>query len=73
MSGKACRSSTYQGYFAEFGGAYGVAGAGFDVGLTDTGGAIPLPNGFSGVNEAGVAPSLGGMFNASLCYYIPLQ
>jgi len=78
MNSKSCRSSTYAGYFAEFGytGAY-VAG-GVDWGLTETAWKIPglgigLPNGLSGVKEVGIGPAVGAGLKGTLCYYIPLQ
>jgi hypothetical protein len=78
MNGKACRSKSYEGYFAEFGYTAAFTSGGFDLGLTETDRKIPLlgiglPNGMSGVNEMGGGPGLGAGAKATLCYYIPLQ
>lgn len=78
MNGKACRSGSYEGYFAEGGYTAGYFSGGVDLGMTETQWKIPgvgigLPNGMSGVNETGVGPALGAGLKASLCYYIPLQ
>jgi hypothetical protein len=71
MEGKSCRSETYKGYFYETTGAYGFVSGGIDIGYTDTGGSIPLPNGGSGVNDLGLG--LGAQASATWCYYFPLQ
>jgi RHS repeat-associated protein len=88
LQGKQCRSESYARYFAEVGGTAYVFGGGFDIGLTDTGSGenggngsgrkgprIPVPNGFSGVNEVGlgVGTSVGWMGKAVVCWYIALQ
>ena len=46
MNGKACRSTTYKGWFFELDGALGYVGGGLDVGYNDDGS-------LSGVNEMG--------------------
>ncbi|MCU7859807.1 MAG: hypothetical protein KZQ86_08230, partial [Candidatus Thiodiazotropha sp. (ex Lucinoma kastoroae)] len=70
MDGKQCRPNNYSGYFGEANAnAFGV-GVGVDVGLSDVDGNF-IPDGVSGVNEAGVGYGTGlpGM-SAMLCYYI---
>jgi len=78
MSGPACRSDTYKGWFFEGGyTAWGLSG-GVDIGFNETdwkvpGAGVGLPFGMSGVNEAGAGPGLGAGVKATWCYYIPLQ
>jgi hypothetical protein len=79
MSGKACRSETYKGWFFEAGytAPWGLSG-GIDVGFNETDWHVPgtgvgLPYGMSGVNEGGAGPGFGAGFKATWCYYIPLQ
>ena len=66
VDGNQCRPENYAGYFLELAGGFGGAAGTIDVGLTQN--QYHVPNGLSGVNQAGVGPgSPGGAL--MLCYY----
>jgi hypothetical protein len=66
MDGDKCKMESYKGYFAEFSYGFGGAVLGADAGMSEN--QYYLPNGFSGVNEAGVGAGTPGG-SAAVCYY----
>ncbi len=68
LDGTNCEPENYSGYFLEgAAGALGVSGA-VDIGLTDANSNY-IPDGFSGVNEAGIGAGTPGI-GVQLCYYV---